>query len=62
MSQLLDVVAIAGFDATNPSFAACHGIRSQLLRFFRSRREKGSTDRFIMTQIVLPSPTEGTTT
>ena len=71
MSQLLDVVAITGFVATNPSLAArvapATGSALNTNGLLRSHREKGSTDRFIAmnademtTQIVLPA--EGTTT
>jgi hypothetical protein len=71
MNQLLDVVAIAGCVAANPSPAArvapATGSVLNSNGLFRSQREKGSTDRFITmnademtTQIVLP--TERTTT
>jgi len=71
MSQLLDVVAIAGFAAANPSLAAsiapATGSVLNTDGLFRSHGEKSSTHRFITmnademtTQIVLP--TEGTTT
>ena len=71
VSQLLDIVTIAGFVAANPSLAArvapATGSVLNTNRLFRCHREKGSTDRFITmnademtTQIVLPA--EGTTT
>jgi len=71
MSQLLDIVAIAGSVAANPSLAArvapATGSILNTNGLLRSHREKGSADRFITmnademtTQIVLP--TERTTT
>jgi hypothetical protein len=70
MSQLLNIVAIAGIVATNPSLATrvapAAGSVLYTNGLFRSYRKDGSTDRFITmdademtTQIVLPA--EGTT-
>lgn len=71
MSQLLDVVAFAGFVAANPSLAArvtpATGTVLNTNRLFGSHGEKGRTDGFIAmnankmaTQVVLPA--EGTAT